>query len=160
MQSVGQPGYAQVLSVIGRSLDDHGYHSLILCELDDGFVARVTRPDGWTEAIPYPRSDLADLASRAAGAGRTAMTGSRPGARSFIGRTAGSYEAFLAPLGRQCDRLRVHSVLVVELEDAVLVSYRPTRAVNDPITPADYEYLYFEDGLRQLLKENTPSGAY
>lgn len=175
MQHSDQLNYTQVLSIIGRALDEHGYHSLILCELEDGFVARITRPDGVAEAIPFPRSDLNNLSFRIRVAERPRVAG-QVAPRSFIGRAAGGFEAFLVPFGRQCDRMGVHSVLVVELEDAVLVSYRPHQLTSRSVDaaewtgnvqfklsstsheasnsnePSDYEYLYFEDGVRRLVR--------
>jgi hypothetical protein len=175
MQHGDQPNYTQVFSIVGRALDEHGYHSLILCELEDGFVARITRPDGVPEAVPFPRSDLNNLSFRIKVAERPRVA-QRGSPRSFIGRVAGGFEAFLTPFGRQCDHMGVHSVLVVELEDAVLVSYRPrqlastsdvaaewtgsasyklstvSHGANDSGEPSDYEYLYFEDGVRKLLR--------
>ena len=175
MQHVDQFNYTQALSIIGRVLDEHGYHSLILCELEDGFVARITRPDGVAEAIPFPRGDLNNLSFRLRVAERPRVA-PNTAPRSFIGRVAGGFEAFLVPFGRQCDRLGVHSVLMVELVDAVLVSYRPrqlaskadeasewtgnvqfklstaSHEVNNAKEPSDYEYLYFEDGVRKLMR--------
>ena len=178
MQHPEQPNYTQVLSFIGRTLDEHGYHSLILCELEDGFVARITRPDGVAEAIPFPLSDLNNLSFRIRVAERPRVP-RQTTPRSFIGRAAGGFEAFLTPFGRQCDHMGVHSVLVVELEDAVLVSYRPhhpaaredeeaewtgntqfrlsatSHDANNANEPSDYEYLYFEDGVRKLIRRYT-----
>src|SRR5229473_963996 len=54
MQRTAHPTYFQSLGAIGRYLDQHGYESLVLCELGDGFVVRVVRGDNLPEAIPFP----------------------------------------------------------------------------------------------------------
>ena len=158
MQRPAQPTYQQSLAAIGRYLDQHGYESLVLCELGDGFVVRVVRGDNLPEAIPFPMSDMYNLvrlateeASRTRGLSPLAPVASG----SFVRRTLGSYRDFLGAFGRQCDQLTANTIMVMELADSVLVSYQKVHSTFESWEADSYEYLYNEQGLRKLMLGST-----
>ncbi len=158
MQRAAQPTYQQSLGAIGRYLDQHGYDDLVLCELGDGFVVRVIRAGSLPEAIPFPMSDMYNLVRLATEeGGRTkGLPPLAPRADgSFIRRTLGSYRDFLAAFGRQCDQLEATTVLVMELPDAVLVSYQKVHTTYESWEASSFEYLYNEQGLRKLMLGST-----
>lgn len=154
MQRAAHPTYVQSLGAIGRYLDQHGYESLVLCELGDGFVVRVVRGENLPEAIPFPMSDMYNLVRLTTDeAGRTRNLGPLAPIPTgcFIRRTLGSYRDFLSAFGRQCDQLEATTIMVMELSDAVLVSYQKVLTTYDTWEAGTYEYLYNEQGLRKLM---------
>ncbi|MDB5076127.1 MAG: hypothetical protein JWO42_2306 [Chloroflexi bacterium] len=158
MQRGSHPTYQQGLGAIGRYLDQHGYEDLVLCELGDGFVGRVVLNGRLVEAIPFSVNDLNRMIRMAAEeTGR--LRQSPPLAPnpdgSFMRRTVGGYRDFLSALGRQCDWLEASSVLLVELPEAMLVTYRKPAGSPDASQMSNYEYLYDESGIRQLMMGNT-----
>lgn len=154
MQRAAQSSYQQAFGAIGRYLDQHRYDSLVLCELDDGFVARAVRNEGLPEAIPFPSSDMHNLIRLASEEGITTRGPAPPPplpGGTFIQRTVGSYRGFLSALGRQCDQLEAGTVTVLELADSVLVCYQKSLSVHDSWETCSYEYLYDEQGVHALL---------
>lgn len=157
MQRAAQPTYQQGLGAIGRYLDQHGYDSLVLCELMDGFVVRAVRGDNVAEAIPFPMSDMHNLVRQAGMAGKTASLAAPAPVLdgSFLRRVLGGYRDFLAAFGRQCDQLEASTVLVMELPDAVLVSYQKVSTTYEAWEASTYEYIYNEQGVRRLVMGST-----
>ena len=135
MQQAQSPNYCQSLGAIGRYLDQNGYDSMLLCELADGFVVRAIRDGQLPQAIPFQVSDLQDLIheiveeSKKRKRGRATVTANLSG--SFVQRTVGGYQNLLSALGQQLDDLDANTVLVVELGEAVLVTYRTTIATSE-----------------------------
>ena len=160
MQRSTQPTYQQGLGAIGRYLDQYGFEDLVLCELDDGFVGRVTQGGKLVEAIPFPLADLQTMVRQASpgGAPGEALKHGSADSGSFIRRAIGSYRDFLDALGAQCDLLQATAILVVELADEVLFTFRPASGGSESGESTTREFLYDDAGLRQLLLGNTPSG--
>jgi hypothetical protein len=154
MQQAAHLSYQQSLGAIGRYLDQHGYDSLVLCELADGFVARASRGDQLPQVIPFPLSDLHTLVrttTEELGRARPEPPPTTAAERSFIQRSAGNYRDFLAAFGRQCDQVGAGTILVMELGDAVLVSYQKAGSGYESWDACAHEYLYNEQGVRKLL---------
>ncbi|MGH2390653.1 MAG: hypothetical protein ACRDIE_20830, partial [Chloroflexota bacterium] len=105
MQRLTQPSYQQGLGAIGRYLDQYGFEDLLLCELDDGFVGRVTQAGNLVEAIPFPLADLQSMVRQPGEAESPRDAGNQTphSSGSFLRRTIGTYKDFLAALGAQCD---------------------------------------------------------
>ncbi|HWE60596.1 MAG TPA: hypothetical protein VHB98_02690 [Chloroflexota bacterium] len=70
---------------------------------------------------------------------------------SFIQRVVGSYREFLSAFGRQCDQMEATTLLVMELSDAVLVSYQKTVSTYEAWDSRTFEFLYNEQGVRRLV---------
>jgi len=159
MQRSTQPSYQQGLSAIGRYLDQYGFEDLLLCELDDGFVGRVTQGGKLVEAIPFPLADLQTMVRQPGnGAGPPAQArGNTQDSGSFIRRTIGGYHEFLGALGAQCDLLQATAILVVELADEVLFTFRPAATNPSVGESPSREFLYDDAGVRQLLLGNGPT---
>ncbi len=155
MQRSTQPTYEQGLGAIGRYLDQHGYEDLMLCELGDGFVGRVTLAGRLVEAIPFPTADLLALVRQSYD---DAPAPSPQAQGSFIRRTTGNYHAFLGALGAQCDLMQASAVLVMELSNVVLVTFRgPADVVKAADAPVN-EFLYDDTGIHQLLDASALQG--
>ncbi len=159
MQRSTQPSYQQGLSAIGRYLDQYGFEDLLLCELDDGFVGRVTQGGRLVEAIPFPLADLQTMVRQpASGAGPVGQARQGPHeSGSFIRRTIGGYNEFLGALGAQCDLLQATAILVVELADEVLFTFRLATTNPGAGESSSREFLYDDAGVRQLLLGNGPT---
>jgi len=159
-QQSSHPTYVQSLGAIGRYLDQHGYHSLVLCELGDGFVVRAIRGENLPEAIPFPMTDMFNLIrlanERTSRTKPLAPTPQDPLA-SFVRRVVGGYYEFLSALGQQCDQTDAASLMVMELADSVLLSYQKTLTTYDAWDSSTYEYLYNEQGARKLIMGSAPS---
>ena len=153
MQRLTQPSYQQGLGAIGRYLDQYGFEDLLLCELDDGFVGRVTQAGKLVEAIPFPLADLQSMVRQpGSGAGQGSPADRAPRASgSFVRRAIGAYRDFLSALGSQCDLLQASTILIVELPDEVLVTFRVPMEPNEAPETASREFLYDDAGVRQLL---------
>jgi hypothetical protein len=161
MQRLTQPSYQQGLGAIGRYLDQYGFEDLILCELDDGFVGRVTQAGKLVEAIPFPLADLQSMVRQPGGSvGQSASENRQPrSSGSFIRRVLGTYRDFLSALGGQCDLLQASTILIVELPDEVLVTFRVPMEPNEEPETANREFLYDDAGVRQLLiSAGSPAG--
>ena len=144
--------YQQALGAIGQYLDRRGCSDLLLCSLEDGYVARVQRGPGPPEAITFPLDDIAALI-RAPHIGQVPapLALREGGAASPILRTLGGYATFLGALGAECDQLGAASVLVLELRDAVLLSYQRAPSGFATSQTVTHEYLYDAEGLRRLV---------
>jgi hypothetical protein len=153
MQRLTQPSYQLGLGAIGRYLDQYGFEDLLLCELDDGFVGRVTQGGRLMEAIPFPLADVQSMVRQPGGAESRYGTGNQPlqASGSFVRRVIGAYRDFLAALGAQCDLLQASTILIVELPDEMLITFQVPTAPNEPIEAGKREYLYDDAGVRQLL---------
>jgi hypothetical protein len=155
MPQPSHPTYYQSLGAIGSYLDQQGYENVLICELADGFVVRALKGEGPPEAIPFQLSDLQDLIGRAIEEerkrrGKRAMVTTNLNSSS-IRRGAGSYQAMLAAVGRQFDRLNATMVLVMELSETVLVTFRTVVTTGEAWDSATHEYLYDDAGMRTLL---------
>jgi len=159
MQRSTQPTYQQGLGAIGRYLDQYGFEDLLLCELDDGFVGRVTQGGKLVEAIPFPLADLQTMVRQPRNpedpASQPRVTGQE--SSSFIRRALGGYHEFLGALGAQCDLLQATAILVVELADEVLFTFRTGAAADDAGESLVREFLYDDAGVRQLLLGHAPT---
>ncbi|HEY8284365.1 MAG TPA: hypothetical protein VIJ28_08250 [Chloroflexota bacterium] len=159
MQRSTQPTYQQGLGAIGRYLDQYGFEDLLLCELDDGFVGRVTQGGKLVEAIPFPVADLQTMVRqpRSSGEPATQSRGASQESSSFIRRALGGYQEFLGALGAQCDLLQASAILVIELADEVLFTFRAGGTSDDLGESLVREFLYDDAGVRQLLLGNAPT---
>jgi hypothetical protein len=147
--------YVQSLGAIGSYLDQQGYDNALICELADGFVVRAVKGDAPPEAIPFQLSDLHDLIGRLLEEGRkrhaarATVTANLSG--SVIRRSVGGYQLMLSALGLQLDARDAAMVLVMELSETVLVTFRTIFTTDEAWDSAAQEYLYDEAGLRALL---------
>ncbi len=158
MQRSTQPTYQQGLGAIGRYLDQYGFEDLVLCELDDGFVGRVTQAGRLVEAIPFPMADLQTMVRQPGNGGARGSLEPQP-TGSFIRRAIGSYRDFLSALGAQCDLLQATAILVVELADEVLFTFRPGAETGNLGEPSSREFLYDDAGVRHLLLSHSPTNV-
>ncbi|MGH2411060.1 MAG: hypothetical protein ACRDGS_11915 [Chloroflexota bacterium] len=159
MQRSTQPTYQQGLGAIGRYLDQYGFEDLLLCELDDGFVGRVTKGGRLVEAIPFPLADLQTMVRQPRNSEEPASQ-PRMNAQessSFLRRALGGYHEFLGALGSQCDLLQATAILVVELADEVLFTFRTGATADDSGESVVREFLYDDAGVRQLLLGHAPT---
>lgn len=159
MQRSTQPTYQQGLGAIGRYLDQYGFEDLVLCELDDGFVGRVTQSGKLVEAIPFPMADLQTMVNQAGSLQGMPFKIEPQASGSFIRRAVGGYRDFLSALGAQCDLLQATAILVVELADEVLFTFRPSADTANPGGTPHREFLYDDAGVRHLLLSSSPTGA-
>lgn len=155
MPQISRPNYRQSLGAIGRYLDHNGYDSAMLCELGEGFVVRAIKGDALPEAIPFQVSDLRDLVRQAIEEEKKRKKwkggGTAELSASFVRRAAGSYQNLFAALGQQFDNLESTMVMVLELRDTVLVTYRTFVTASESWDSVSYEFLYDLNGVHQLL---------
>ena len=144
--------YQQALGAIGEYLDRRACSDLLLCSLEDGYVARVERRPGPPEALTFPLDEVVALIRARDGRETPPLPSGRGETTSLILRTLGGYAAFLDALGQECDRLEATSMLVLELHDAVLISYQRAPSSRETWQAGTREYLYDEAGLRQLVE--------
>lgn len=152
MQHGSLPAYQQSLGAIGRYMDQHRYADLLLCELGDGFVGRVTLDNKLMEAIPFQAGDLASMIRVASEESARASSIPAPSPRgSFVGRVLGGYRAFLTAVGRQLDVLDAGSVVILELPSSLLIAYERAANSQNANPVRANEFLYDEAGLRKLV---------
>ncbi len=141
--------YKSTLAAIGAYLDRQQLQELVLCELDDGYVIRARQTDDSIGAIALEYDDLRELARRSAGAAGGSESPPPPSeAPSVLVRAVGAYGEFLGALGSQCDLLHAQTLVVVELADHVLVTFRRPIPSGEVVWR---EYLYDVPGIQQIL---------
>jgi hypothetical protein len=155
MPQTSRPNYRQSLGAIGRYLDHNGYDSAMVCELGEGFVVRAIKGDVLPEAIPFQVSDLRDLIKQAIEEEKKRKKwkdgGTSDLSASFVRRAAGTYQNMFTALGQQFDEIECTMVMILELRDTVLVTYRTVIASSESWDAVSFEYIYDLNGVRQLL---------
>ena len=157
MQRATQVSYQQALGAIGRYMDQHGYEDLVLCELSDGYVARMMRDGNLVEAVPFAMSDVIGLirANESAAVTEEASTLAANAPvyvnASFVRRVLGGYRGFLSALGRQCDALEAHTIMIIELRDALVVAFQKPASSYEIGEASMSEFIYDEAGLLTLM---------
>lgn len=110
--------YEDRFRLIGRHLDLHGYHNVVLFELTDGFVVRATQHNDPTPQVleflvsQFPELEQEAIAARGDGERRPPPSPLLPT----------GYEDFLRGLGWEFDRVQAANVVVSELMSVFAVS--------------------------------------
>ena len=126
-----EPTYQNRLRSIGRELDIHQRRSIVVLEVDGGFIIRaVSRRARDIELLQFPDDEFPErmiLATEARGAGER---GESP---SPIAPTG--YEDLLRAVGRWLDDKRAANVVVAEAPTAIVVAAdkKPFDLPLDPI---------------------------
>jgi hypothetical protein len=120
------PTYQNRLRTIGRELDVSGYRSIILLQVDGGFILRaVNRNSRDLELLEFPDADFPErmiAATEARGDGERAET------PSTLAPTG--YEDMLRALGRWLDDNVARHVVIAETQSAVLITGQREEAAE------------------------------
>ena len=116
--SLLMPNYQNRLRTIGRQLDLNGYRSIIVLQVDGGFIVRaVNRRTRKMELIEF--SD-ADFPERMIAATEARGDGERPESPSTLAPTG--YEDMFRAIGRRLDHILARNVVIAEGQTALLVT--------------------------------------
>jgi len=116
-----RPSYQDSLRAIGRYFDRNVYRTVLVAEVDDGYVARAFpghQSSLRAEGIALPMSDvLALIAAQDQGRDGTGSDLKMPPLLPT------GYEDFFRSLGHEMDAAKASFVTLVELSTGILVSY-------------------------------------
>ena len=112
------PTYQNRLRTIGRELDVNSYRSIVLLQVDGGFIVRaVLRQRRELELLEFPDADFPErmiAATEARGAGE------RPESPSILASTG--YEDMMRAIGRWLDGASARNVVIAEGQATVIVT--------------------------------------
>lgn len=112
------PTYQNRLRTIGRELDVNGYRSIILLQVDGGFLVRaVNRQRRELGLLEFPDADFPE---RMVAATEARGDGERPESPSTLAPTG--YEDMLRAIGRGLDDSSARNVVIAEGQTALLVT--------------------------------------
>ncbi len=142
----GTRTYRDMLAVIGAQFDSRGCQDVVLAEVVDGFIARVTRGDDpVAEGIAYSFDELRALAP------------SLPQSEDSEGHI--TYRALFGALGGELDRLRARMITVLDLPLGLLVTFYPAGFQLEGPYGERYEFIFEMPGLRELLAVTHGQGS-
>ena len=141
--------YEDRLRLIGRHLDIHGYHNVVLFELPDGFVVRATQHTAPTPQVleflitQFPSLEEEAVAARGEGERRHPPSPLLPT----------GYEDFLRSLGWDFDRIGAANVVVSELMSVFAVSGLERQERARITTFAPFERYLSPENVQVLLDD-------
>jgi hypothetical protein len=143
--------YQDALRAIGRYFDEQVYRNILICEVNDGYIARAFPVSGSdnikAEGLQFMAEDVETLMQRA----REAHT-PVPDYVKMPPLCPTGYEDFFRALGWECDRAKVRLISIVEMKEGVLVNYyQPAQRSSSGSTW--HQMFYDVDGITTLLNK-------
>ena len=142
--------YQNALRAIGRYADAEKYRAATLFEVQNGFILRAFSAADPSQvlAIEIPDEDVQELVVK-----NYAERGRRDGGGGRPTLLPSGYEDFFRALGSYLDSRNARSVSVVEMVDAVAVSFLDLRSTNDAYLWQPQSFVIGADQIQKLLKE-------
>lgn len=138
--------YQNRLRTIGRHLDLHSKRTILITEVDGGFIVRcVSRLDRDVELLEFADESYAD---RMIGATEARGQGERSERHSLVAPTG--YEDLLRAVGRLADERLAVAIVVAEVGESLLI----VGDVQDSDNVRPFEIMLRLDDITALLDES------
>lgn len=138
--------YEVQLRLIGRHLDVHDYHGMVIFETEGGYIVRAVRPGSrHADALEFPYDSIASLEQQGS---RSRGEGEREPPSTLIPT---GYEDFLRALGYELDQRNSTAVVVAELVRGVVARGAEYRSVGDQMALSPFEMILDPTDIQQLL---------
>jgi DNA-binding NarL/FixJ family response regulator len=150
-ESLLQPTYQNRLRVIGRQLDIYRYHSIVVVEVDGGFMVRAIRSRERTpEALEFPDHDFPWLVRSSI---HDQSTTKKQTPTKTLELMPTGYEDFLRALGFRLDEMKAESISITEFADCVGIQGRSDQGASLGPLLAPFEIFMTRDDIELMLDE-------